>query len=63
MTEENSLPVLVIGAGIAGVTIELRDDVAEYMALSDLDQLREEDPYTAGWTHVAPTRIIGTRSR
>ena len=33
------------------------------MAISDKDRLREEDPFTGEWTHVAPTRIIGLHSR
>ena len=41
----------------------LRDEVAAIMALSDLGRLREEDPFTGGWTAIAPTRIIGRRSR
>ena len=28
-----------------------------------LHRLREEDPFTGGWTAIAPTRIIGRRSR
>lgn len=42
---------------------EVRPEVAQLLALSDLDRLREEDPFTALWTLVAPTRIIGCRSR
>ncbi len=42
---------------------ELRPDVMEHMALDDAGRLREEDPYTAGWTRIAPTRVIGLRSR
>lgn len=41
----------------------LRDDVAGLMALNDLERLREEDPFTGGWTEVAPTRVIGLNSR
>ena len=41
----------------------LHDEVAAIMALSDLGRLREEDPFTGGWTAIAPTRIIGRRSR
>ncbi|MBI2479563.1 MAG: N-formylglutamate amidohydrolase [Planctomycetia bacterium] len=40
-----------------------RDEVVRHYALDDLARLREEDPFTAEWTQVAPTRIIGTRSR
>ena len=42
---------------------ELRDEVAGLSALSVGDRLREEDPYTDLWTSVAPTRVIGLRSR
>ena len=42
---------------------EVRDDVAGHLALNDSERLREEDPFTAGWTVVAPTRVVGTRSR
>lgn len=42
---------------------ELRPDVSELMILPDQERLREEDPYTGGWTVVAPTRIVARRSR
>lgn len=42
---------------------ELRDEVAGLSALSDNDRLRQEDPYTDLWASVAPTRVIGLRSR
>ena len=42
---------------------ELRAEVAKLMALGDSERKREEDPYTGGWTAVAPTRIIGLNSR
>ena len=42
---------------------ELREEVSAIMALSDADRLREEDPYTGGWTEVASTRLIPRRSR
>ena len=41
----------------------LRDEVAGITALSDIQRLREEDPFTSLWTEVAETRIIGTHSR
>ncbi|MFH1417706.1 MAG: N-formylglutamate amidohydrolase [Planctomycetota bacterium] len=41
----------------------LRPEVAELIALSDAERLREEDPFTAQWTTIAPTRVVGTRSR
>lgn len=42
---------------------EVRPDVLDLMSISEADRLREEDPYTAAWTKVAPTRVVGTRSR
>jgi len=42
---------------------ELRDEVGTITALSDDERLREEDPFTGGWTAVADTRIRGLRSR
>jgi hypothetical protein len=41
----------------------VREDVLRLMAISESDRLREEDPFTGGWTDAAPTRVIGTRSR
>jgi hypothetical protein len=41
----------------------VRDDVARHLVLEEASRLREEDPYTGGWTTIAPTRVIGTRSR
>lgn len=42
---------------------DVRDEVARHLALSDLAQLREEDPFTGHWTRTAPTRVVGLRSR
>lgn len=41
----------------------VRDDVAKHFALTDLQQLREEDPFTGKWAEVAPIRVLGTQSR
>jgi hypothetical protein len=41
----------------------VRDAVARHLVLDEAVRLREEDPFTGGWTYVAPTRVIGTRSR
>ncbi len=41
----------------------LRDDLHAHMSLDELQRLREEDPHTGQWAEVAPTRVIGTRSR
>ncbi|MEX0715110.1 MAG: N-formylglutamate amidohydrolase [Planctomycetaceae bacterium] len=42
---------------------DVRLEVAEWMMLHEADRLREQDPHTGEWTAVAPTRIIGRRSR
>lgn len=42
---------------------ELRDEVAAAVLLDEPGRLREEDPYTAPWTQVAPTRIVVRQSR
>jgi hypothetical protein len=42
---------------------EIREEVLAHMTLSEADRLREEDPYTQLWTTIAPTRVIGLRSR
>jgi hypothetical protein len=42
---------------------EVRDEVARHMVLHEAIRLREEDPFTGRWTTVAPTRVVGTRSR
>ncbi len=41
----------------------VRPAVAEWLALSDAERLREEDPFTEVLAEVAPTRIVGCRSR
>ncbi len=42
---------------------EVRDEVLRHMALDEAGRLREEDPFSARWTEVAPTRVVGLRSR
>ncbi len=42
---------------------ELREELGEYMSLDEAGRLREEDPFTGRWTKVAPTRVVGLRSR
>lgn len=42
---------------------DVRPEVAELMALGDAERRREEDPYTSHWTSIAPTRVVGCRSR
>lgn len=41
----------------------LREEVATAFLLAEPSRLREEDPYTAVWTQVAPTRIVARQSR
>ena len=41
----------------------IRPAVAELSALSEAERLREEDPFTDVLAEVAPTRLIGQRSR
>jgi N-formylglutamate deformylase len=38
-------------------------EVATHIALSESVRLREEDPFTARFTSIAPTRVIATHSR
>lgn len=42
---------------------DLRPEVREYVALDEGARLREEDPFTGAWVHVAPTGVTGLRSR
>jgi N-formylglutamate deformylase len=41
----------------------VRPEVAEWLLIDEETRLREEDPYTARWTAVAPARVVGRRSR
>ena len=40
-----------------------RPEVLDLFAIGEPGRLREEDPFTAEWTQVAPTRIAGLNSR
>ena len=42
---------------------DLRPDVRHLMALDEGERNREEDPFTASWAEVAPTRLVARRSR
>jgi N-formylglutamate amidohydrolase len=42
---------------------DTREDVERLFAIDETARLREEDPFTAEWTQIAPTQIIGLRSR
>ena len=41
----------------------VRPQVKRLLAISPDDRKREEDPFTAAWTDIAPTRIVVLRSR
>jgi N-formylglutamate amidohydrolase len=41
----------------------LRDEIERTILLDSAQRLREEDPYTAQWTAVSDSRIVGLRSR
>ena len=42
---------------------DLREEVAEIMALDDSARFREEDPYTGAWATIVSNRIVVYRSR
>jgi uncharacterized protein (DUF1810 family)/N-formylglutamate amidohydrolase len=42
---------------------EIRPELHEHIALSDAERLREEDPFTNAWVGIAPSQVIGLRSR
>jgi N-formylglutamate deformylase len=52
---------LVATAIHAGHTV--RPEVKALMAIDEEGRLREEDPFTDVWTSVAPTQVVGLRSR
>ena len=41
----------------------LRSEVADCIGLDSMQRRYEEDPFTGGWTSIAPTRIVAHRSR
>ncbi len=41
----------------------VRNEVRPFLTLSGEDRLREEDPFTAQWTRMAPCAVVATRSR
>ncbi len=64
-TEEStpeSLQVPVLACAIHNGHL-VREEIANVLALSDAERLREEDPFTAEWTLVAPLKIVGLVSR
>ena len=54
-------PPLISAAIHAGH--EVRPEVRDALLVDEPTRLREEDPFTDTWTHVAETRIVGLRSR
>ncbi|WP_428308073.1 N-formylglutamate amidohydrolase [Lacipirellula sp.] len=59
---------LTVGEGpLASAAIHnghaFRPEVTDYVALTDAERLREEDPFTDVLADIAPTRIVGERSR
>jgi hypothetical protein len=42
---------------------EVREQVLRHMVLDEASRRREEDPFTGQWTRIAPTRVVGLRSR
>lgn len=67
---EVSSPVFSVDEGPGAIVAaaihnghEIRPEVARYLAIDEADRLREEDPLTALWTSVVPTRIRVHRSR
>lgn len=42
---------------------DLRPETAALITLDEAVRLREEDPFTDGWTHVAGNRVAVSRSR
>ena len=42
---------------------QTRRSIERHLAISEQEQLREEDPLTGEWTQIAKTQIVGLRSR
>jgi hypothetical protein len=42
---------------------EVREEIAELLALTEQQRLREEDPFTGAWTQVAANQVVVHRSR
>ncbi len=42
---------------------EVREELNAWFGLDEAQRLREEDPFTGVWAQVAPTRVVGLRSR
>ena len=57
-----SAPGPIVATAIHGGH-DLRFSVAEHMALSGQERLREEDPFTGDWTTIGDSRVVVNRSR
>lgn len=57
---EGRVPVLAVAIHNGH---DLREEVADIMALDDASRFREEDPYTGSWTTIVENQIVGYRSR
>lgn len=42
---------------------DVRPELHEWLAIAPAERLREQDPFTSMWTSIAPTRVVGLRSR
>lgn len=60
ITHEGASPLLAVALHDGHL---MREDTLKHIALSDTERLREEDPFTGGWTEVAETRVVVHRSR
>ncbi len=56
----NALPVVAVAIHDGR---SVRDELLPLLAISQEERLREEDAFTSVWTHIAPTRVVATRSR
>jgi len=56
-------PSLPVAAAALHDGHHVRAEVRAALALGDRERLREEDPFTAGWTEVVGTRLVARRSR
>ena len=57
---EDSIPVVAVAIHDGR---DIRDELQPLLAISPEDRFREEDAFTSVWTHIAPTRVVATRSR
>lgn len=60
----------IVGSGVSPLLVtaihhghRIRSELAEWLALQDQERLREEDPFTGGWTTISESRIVVYNSR